>query len=114
MANASASRSLAPSWATPRILILDEATSAVDAQTEKAIQEAIGRLVRGRTTIAIAHRLSTLRDATRLAVIDGGRLVEEGTHDELMAKPEGHFARMVKLQTEANRLKSGQILELTP
>ena len=81
----------------PSILILDEATSSVDAQTEKQLQEAIGRLIKGRTTIAIAHRLSTLRDAHRLVVLDQGKLVELGTHEELMKK-RGHFHHLVRLQ----------------
>jgi len=81
----------------PRILILDEATSSVDVQTEKHIQEALSRLVQGRTTFAIAHRLSTLRNANRLVVMEGGRIIETGTHEELMQK-EGHFYELVKLQ----------------
>lgn len=70
----------------PKILVLDEATSAVDTQTEKEIQVALDRLIQGRTTIAVAHRLSTLRRANRIVVLDGGRIVEEGTHDELLAR----------------------------
>ena len=81
----------------PRILILDEATSAVDTETEKEIQKALDNLVKGRTTIAIAHRLSTLRKADRLVVMDRGRIVEIGNHDELMAI-EGHYYKLYMAQ----------------
>ena len=81
----------------PRILILDEATASVDVETELQIQEAIQRLVEGRTTVAIAHRLSTLRNADRLMVLDDGRIVEAGTHAELMEK-QGTFYELVNLQ----------------
>jgi len=81
----------------PKILILDEATSSVDTTTEKEIQKALDNLVRGRTTIAIAHRLSTLREANRLVVLDRGSVVEIGNHDELMAQ-EGHYYRLYQAQ----------------
>ncbi|MGC1272913.1 MAG: DUF1854 domain-containing protein [Planctomycetaceae bacterium] len=86
----------------PRILILDEATSSVDTESEQAIQEALRDFARGRTTIAIAHRLSTLRDADRLLVFDRGRLVEQGTHDELLASG-GVYSSLVNIQTNLRR-----------
>ena len=81
----------------PRILIMDEATSSVDSETEKEIQKALDNLVKGRTTIAIAHRLSTLHRADRLVVLDRGVVMEEGSHDELMAR-EGAYFRLYEAQ----------------
>ena len=78
----------------PPVLVLDEATSALDTQTERAVQEALDRLAAERTTIAIAHRLSTIRDADQIVVLDGGRIVERGTHDELLVLG-GRYASLV-------------------
>ena len=86
----------------PKVLILDEATSSVDTESEKAIQEALRVLTRGRTTLAIAHRLSTLRDSDRILVFDEGRLIEQGSHRELM-RLDGQYARLVKIQTQIAR-----------
>jgi len=88
----------------PRILILDEATSSVDTETEHKIQEALDKLVEGRTVFAIAHRLSTLRRANRLFVVDEGRIVEEGTHAELLDNPEGVYSRLVRMQQELHEM----------
>lgn len=88
----------------PRILILDEATSSVDTETEKQIQQALDRLVEGRTTVAIAHRLSTLQAADRLVVLEKGRVVEMGHHSELLRNEEGVYAKLHKTQAEMNML----------
>ena len=87
----------------PKILILDEATSSVDVETERKIQEAILNLIKGRTTFAIAHRLSTLRNADRLLVMDRGKVVEEGSHEELMEK-KGKFYDLVQTQSAVNEI----------
>ena len=87
----------------PRILILDEATSSVDTETERQIQEALETLVKGRTTIAIAHRLSTLYNADRIVVLNHGRLEEEGPPRELLDN-KGAFYNLVQLQTQLARI----------
>ncbi len=89
----------------PRILILDEATASMDTETEAKIQQALARLVKGRTTFAIAHRLSTLRNADRLFIIEKGTLYEQGTHDELVAQ-DGIYAKLVRMQTEMSRIRA--------
>jgi ATP-binding cassette subfamily B protein len=86
----------------PKILVLDEATSNIDAEAEKSIQEALEVLIKGRTTVAIAHRLSTLRNADRIIVFDRGRLIENGTHAELLDQ-NGTYARLVRLQTQVTK-----------
>ncbi len=86
----------------PRILILDEATSSLDSESEATVQEALDRLMEGRTTLVIAHRLSTVRNADRLAVIDGGRIVQEGNHDELMVEG-GLYSDLYHLQFRDGR-----------
>lgn len=93
----------------PKILILDEATAAMDTRTEKMIQNSLAELTRGKTTIMIAHRLSTLRDADKLIVIEQGKVAEQGTHNELLAKKDGVYNKLYTLQIEA--LKNAGITE---
>ena len=83
--------------ANPRILLLDEATSALDSESERLVNEALERLMQGRTSIVIAHRLSTVRDADRILVFNQGRIVESGTHDEMVAQP-GMYRLLVETQ----------------
>ena len=87
----------------PEILILDEATSALDPETEQSIQEALAKLVKGRTTFAIAHRLATLKNADTLVVIEKGRIAETGTHKELLAH-NGIYAKLVMAQRQTSKL----------
>lgn len=86
--------------ADPKILVLDEATASVDTETERAIQDSLDKLVKGRTTISIAHRLSTLRNADRLIVLDNGKVTEHGTHTELLAL-KGTYFKLLQLQSKA-------------
>ena len=89
----------------PRILILDEATSALDTESERVVQEALNRLMVGRTSIIIAHRLSTIKNADRILVLDKGKLVEDGTHEELMEK-NGLYAHLYQIQYRTNEEES--------
>lgn len=89
----------------PKILILDEATSSVDTQAESQIQQALARLVKNRTTFAIAHRLSTLRQADRLIVLEDGKIAEMGSHDQLMER-HGVYRRLVEIQQELSKIKA--------
>jgi len=89
----------------PKILILDEATASVDTETESKIQLALERLIENRTTFAIAHRLSTLRKANRLVVLDKAKLAEMGTHDELLAQ-NGLFAKLCRMQDEISKVRA--------
>jgi ABC-type multidrug transport system fused ATPase/permease subunit len=82
----------------PAILLLDEATSSLDAESEKVVQEALNELMKGRTSIIIAHRLATIREVDKICVIDGGRVVETGTHESLSAIPNGLYNNLARLQ----------------
>ena len=82
----------------PRILILDEATSSLDSESERLVQEALEKLMKGRTSLVIAHRLSTVRNADKIIVLDGGRIVEQGTHSELLSNTDGLYKALTELQ----------------
>jgi len=82
----------------PPILILDEATSSLDSESERMVQEALSNLIKGRTTLVIAHRLATVRNAHKIVVLEGGEVRELGTHDELLQKPGGLYSRLHELQ----------------
>jgi subfamily B ATP-binding cassette protein MsbA len=82
----------------PPILILDEATSSLDAESERLVQDALATLMRNRTSFVIAHRLSTVRSADRILVVERGTIVESGRHDELLTRPHGVYSRLYALQ----------------
>lgn len=86
----------------PAILLLDEATSSLDAESERVVQEALDRLMEGRTSIIIAHRLATIREVDRIYVIENGRIVEQGTHDELHDVPGGAYSALARLQFQVD------------
>ncbi|KAI7994178.1 ABC transporter B family member 2 [Camellia lanceoleosa] len=86
----------------PSILLLDEATSALDVESEKSVQEALDRVMVGQTTIVVAHRLSTVRNADIIAVVQGGKIVETGSHDQLISKPNSAYASLIQLQEAAS------------
>lgn len=94
----------------PSILVFDEATAAVDSETENQIQTAIERLISGRTTLMIAHRLSTLRKANKIIVVDNGKIIECGSHDELMAL-KGKFYRLIKIQSMSEEVEKNKAAE---
>ncbi|XP_071741863.1 ABC transporter B family member 21-like [Rutidosis leptorrhynchoides] len=91
----------------PRILLLDEATSALDAESERVVQEALDRIMVNRTTVIVAHRLSTVRNADMIAVIHRGKMVEKGSHSELLQDPEGAYSQLIRLQ-EVNNVSEDQ------
>ena len=84
----------------PRVLVFDEATSALDYESERVLRDNMARIVAGRTVVVVAHRLSTVRHANRIVVLDRGRIAEAGSHDELLARPEGIYARLHRMQSE--------------
>lgn len=94
----------------PNLMIFDEATSAVDSETEKLIQDAIDKVIRGRTTFMIAHRLSTLRKANRILVVDKGRIIENGSHDELMAL-KGKYYKLIQIQSMSEKVAADKAAE---
>lgn len=86
----------------PSILLLDEATSALDAESENSVQEALDRVMIGRTTVIVAHRLSTIRNADIIAVVQAGKIIETGTHDQLISDPNSAYASLALLQEAAS------------
>ncbi|XP_062084632.1 ABC transporter B family member 11-like [Humulus lupulus] len=101
----------------PRILLLDEATSALDAESERVVQEALDRIMVNRTTVVVAHRLSTVRNADSIAVIHRGKMVEKGSHNELVKDPEGAYSQLIRLQEvnkESEQVRDQNKTEITP
>lgn len=89
----------------PRILLLDEATSALDAESERVVQDALDKVMTNRTTVVVAHRLTTIRNADLIAVVHAGKLVEQGTHSELIKDPNGAYCQLVRMQEGSNQAK---------
>ncbi|KAL1222819.1 ABC transporter B family member 10 [Cardamine amara subsp. amara] len=90
----------------PSILLLDEATSALDSESEKSVQEALDRVMVGRTTVVVAHRLSTVRNADIIAVVGGGKIIESGSHDELISNPDGAYSSLLRIQEAVQEVTS--------
>ena len=85
---------------SPAILLLDEATSALDAESECVVQEALDRVMKSRTTVVVAHRLSTIRNADMISVLQDGRIIEQGTHSSLMVNEDGAYRKLISLQQQ--------------
>lgn len=86
----------------PKILLLDEATSALDAESERVVQDALDRVMKNRTTIVVAHRLSTIKNADMIAVVKNGVIVEKGKHENLINIPDGFYASLIALHSSAS------------
>lgn len=87
----------------PAILLLDEATSALDAESERVVQQALDRLMKNRTTVVVAHRLSTIKNADQISVLQDGKIVEQGTHSSLVENKEGSYFKLISLQQQQQR-----------
>ncbi|KAK6124138.1 hypothetical protein DH2020_042111 [Rehmannia glutinosa] len=96
----------------PKILLLDEATSALDAESERIVQEALDNVMTNRTTVVVAHRLTTIRNADLIAVVHSGKLVEQGTHAELMEDPEGAYTQLVRMQERTKQSETNKLSDL--